>query len=581
MANGKKIPRQRLYQHFITLPEQKRKELLRKHFTAEAIEDIGKRCYTDTMMGLANQPKEKALAFLNDPKKAGGPIKKLLTLAEAVCRGFMRSAYDHLSPNASDAEKLLTLIQGNTLGDRVKNLWQDGVTKEAKAYYREKGLAEINTEAAASYKLENPENFKKDSNLDSFLADIKATMDLSKEKSTMEQLRDAVPPDDSRKEEKLRRALQQYTFQPESKVNPAELAKMLRSQDWEKNLNPQVPLNKPNGYTLQKVVVNTRAALESIPETDADKQLLREAALQTCHEVNRQLKPEQKFSERKDFEALVKDLQDQVVQQKLKADAGRKLRAELAGTCATLNKVKQGLWMSTTNTKEHDDMTRALRLFQAKLQLLEGKPLPEDMTPEEAQTVRESGVGALFESARRNCYQYGCLKTKYGKGGFVYTAGEVRFKASMQAYEQLGELGKALRLEQPAALLREDAQRQLLLNRRNKNWLQQNAETLAARTLYAQQLLNEGKSWDEQSRLLTDEKLQAKVDKIKRHAGFKQMVKSLGPKGLADAMIQGITQLAQHYGDAFKKVVQERTASEIAPEVLEDHAGAAIRTVSK
>ena len=581
MANGnneKKIPRGRVYQHFITLPEGKRKQLLRKHFTPEAIEDIGKRCYTDALMGLANQPKEKALAFLNDPKKAGGPIKKLLSLAEEVCRGFMRGAYNHLSPNASDAEKLLTLIKGNTLGDRVKNLWQDGVSQEAKTLYLEKGLAEINTEVNVPYRLENPENYKPGSNLDSFLSDIQATMDLSKEKSAMGHLRGAVLQNDSRKEEKLRRALQQYTFQPESKVNPAELAQKLRSQDWEKSLDPKAPLNKPNGYTLQKVVVNTKAALESIPETDADKELLREAALQTCQEVNRQLKPDQKFSERKDFEALARELQDQVVQQKLKAGIGSELRTELAGAYAALTKVKKGFMLSSTNTKEHNDMTRALRLFQAKLLFLEGKPLPGDMDPEEAKTVRESDVGALFDSARHTCYNYGCLKTKYGKNGFVHRAGEDRFDASLKALTQLHKLGNALLLGQPAALLSEEVQQQLLKNRRNEGWLQENAENLAARTLYAQELLADGKSWDEQSRLLTEEKLQAKVEKIKELAGFKQLVNSLGPKGLADAAIQGVTQLGDLYRSAVEKVQQK---PEDVPEALKAQKGGAGITVNK
>lgn len=570
--NEKRIPRLNVYRHFIKLPENRRKALLRKHFSEAAIEEIGKRYYTDAMMGLRQQSWEEGLAFLKDPKNAGGPMNKLLPLAEAICSGFIGSAYTGLGPRATAEEKLLTLIRGKDLGDRVKGLWQDGVTPEGKAEYRERALGAINTEEDLAAKLENPENYKPGSNLDSFLDDVKATMSLGEQKSTMELLRDAIPENDPRKEEKLRLALQQFTFQAENKVDPAELVRKLRSQDWEESLDPRASLNNPGQMTLQRIVRHSRQALEDIPDTEEDRQLLREAALQTCQEVKRTMKPNSFWKEEQEgIEDRVKELQDQVVQYKLQKGAGRQLRTELDGEYATLIKVKRGFMLSTTNTGEHNDMTRALRLFRAKLELLEGKKLPQDMDPEEAKAVRESDVNSLYDSARQSCYKYGRLKTKNGKGGFVHDAGEERFKASMKALSKLNQLGSALRLGQPAALLRDDAQRQLLENRRSDSWLRQNAANLAARTIYAQTLLKEGKSWDEQSRLLTEEHLQAQAEKIQKHTGFKQMLKSLGHKGLADAMIQGVTRLAQVYEDTFDKARQkgqERTSSEVAPESL-------------
>jgi hypothetical protein len=138
--------------------------------------------------------------------------------------------------------------------------------------------------------------------------------------------------------------------------------------------------------------------------------------------------------------------------------------------------------------------------------------------------------------------------------------------------------------ELPAVLLRDDAQRQLLENRRNKTWLRQNAADLAAKTIYAQKLLSEGKSWDEQQRLLTGENLQTQLEKIKNHSGFRQMARSLKPEGLADAMIQGVTRLAELYGNAVNTAQQkgqQRTASEISPESLAAQKGDAGLTASK
>ena len=584
-VNGKRIPRKQIYQHFIKMPENRRKELLRKHFSPEAIEKLGKKHYTDTMMGLRIQSWEEGLAFLKDSKNAGGPMNKLLPLAEAICSGFMGSAYTGLGPKATDTEKLLTLIRGRDLGDRVKGLWEDGVTPAGKAEYRERALGAINTENNVAFQLENPENYKAGSNLDRFLADIQATMKLNEQKSTMELLRDTVPEHDPRKEEKLRRALQQFTFQAENNVDTAELAQKLRGQDWEERLNPQASLKDPGQRSLQRIVQSSKQCLDDLPDTEEDKQLLREAALQSCQEVKRTMKPRPEWrEEQQGIEARVRELQDQVVQYKLKQGAGKQLLTELDGEYAVLMKVKQGRLLSSTNTREHKDMTKALRIFRAKLQLLEGKPLPKDMDPEEARIARESDVNSLYDSARQSCYKYGCLKTKNGKSGIIHEAGELRFKASMKALSQLNQLGNTLRLGQPAALLRDDALRQLLENRRSDSWLRQNAANLAARTIYAQNLLNEGKSWDAQSRLLTEEHLQAQVEKIQKHAGFQQMLKSLGHKGLADTMIQGVTKLALVYEGAFNKARQkgqQRTASEIAPEALGAQQGDAGLTAAR
>ena len=420
-----------------------------------------------------------------------------------------------------------------------------------------------------------------------FAAAVAKTMDLSKEKSVMEQLREGAPANDPAREDKLRTAAQFYMFRPHGQVNPAEISDKLKAPDWEKNVNPAKRLQ--NDYDIgrlkpREIVERTKQALQDIPESPEDEAIFRDAALQTFKSAKRMLSDTYlKSDEGKELLKLTDEMQTEAVKRELKQPEVQKLREGLATEQVILSKEKKGFFLSKTNTKEFDDMTKGLRLFNAKLELLEGK-IPAGLTPEEEKTVRESDVTTLFDGAKQGCYNYACMKTKNGKSAsFVHDIGTERFNSSMKSLAHLNELGRKLRISEPAAAIRDEAQRQLLQNRGNKNWIKEHAEDLAARTIYAQTLLNKGDPAWRQDRLLQGEALNAKIEKLKNQPSFKKMVKTVGHEGLADAMIQGVTKLADVYQRASTAAAKEghqRTASEIAPEQLEVKNGSAGLTAS-
>lgn len=575
MPTQKKIPMSRIIQHFLTLPEEQRVSLLRAHLSPKTQEAIGKAQFETKLSDLRTDPdpeKKKLRAYTSDDKNVGGRWKDLLPAAEKYGNGHLDNIFNS---HYSEEEKVVQSILSPTFASRLGMFWDPVVKGERKKAFIRDGLASMTDEQVISRRLAMPESFAEGKSVQDFAEAVAKTMDLSKEKSVMEQLREGAPANDPAREDKLRTAAQFYMFRPHGQVNPAEISDKLKAPDWEKNVNPAKRLQ--NDYDIgrlkpREIVERTKQALQDIPESPEDEAVFRDAALQTFKSAKRMLSDTYLKSDAgKEILKLTDEMQTEAVKRELKQPEVQKLREGLAAEQVILSKEKKGFFLSKTNTKEFDDMTKGLRLFNAKLELLEGKT-PAGLTPEEEKTVRESDVTTLFDSAKQGCYNYACMKTKNGKSAsFVHDIGTERFNSSMNSLSHLNELGRKLHISDPAAAVRDEAQRQLLQNRGNKNWLREHAEDLAARTIYAQTLLNKGDPAWRQDRLLQGEALNAKIEKLKNQPSFKKMVKTVGHEGLADAMIQGVTKLADVYQRAANAAAREghqRTASEIAPEQL-------------
>lgn len=574
-AVQKKIPLSRIIQHFITLPEEQRVSLLRAHFSPEALDEAGKSSFTTKLEKLRDDPdpeKKDLRAYISDDKNVGGSWKSLLDIAKKYHNGHLDDVFNgHLSQE----EMIVQTLLSSTFANRITMFWGHVAKGKQREAFIDDGLASLKTERVLSIKLGNTENFAKGKSVEDFMEAVAKTMDLSKEKSAMELLREGAPAADPAQGDKLRSAAQFYMFQPQGQVNPAALVEQLREPDWEKTVNPQEKLKyvyEIGRLSLKQIEARTRNALRDIPETPEDQLLFQDAALQTCRDTLKLLSSDHlKKDEGKEFLQFTEEMQTAVTKRELKQPEVRTLREGLAAEQLTLAKEKKGLFLSKTNTREFDDMTKGLRLFHAKLELLEGKT-PAGLTPEEEQTVRNSDIKALFDGARRGCYSYGCLKTKNGKSAsFAHDIGTERFNASMKSLSHLNELGRRLHISEPAAALRDEAQLQLLQNRSNKSWIREHAEDLAARTIYAQTLLNRGTPAWRQDRLLQGEALNAQIKKLKSQPSFQKMVRTVGRDGLADAMIQGVTKLAETYQRAAKAAAREGhrpSASEIDPKQM-------------
>ena len=576
--NGKIIPRAAIYRFFLRIPEKYRIRVLQRYLKPEVINDDGKSAYEKALRALREMPKQQAMDWLKDPDKLGAPWETIIRRGETLCGSFTWDIYKKFAPpNPTQADKLYALMMSTTLFGRFASFYQD-VTEKVRQDYQRKSLANISTVEDLALRLEHPENFAPGMSLEGFLEEMARSTDLSKVKSATEELNAVIDREDPLWREKYRLAARVLLIQSQEKSDPQGLAERLASPNWEETISPRLVMDQMRKeLTVEQLIARTKTNIDDLAETPEEQLLFREAALENCREAKRVYRDYEFAGEAGPALArYTNELQEEIAKQYLTQSEPKALCSSLAEEYLTLTKVKSGFLLSSTNTPEHDAMTKNLRLFNAKLALLQGKEIDAlTLNPEEAKTVRDTDLSTLYDDARRGCYNYGCLKTKNGKGGFIHDAGEERFNANMRTLAHLHALGRQLRLGEPAALLRDEVQCQLLENRRNTRWLEQHAADLAAKIIFAQTLLNDGKSWDQQTRLLSGEALEAKLEKIKNQPSFRRMVRSAGPKGLADAMIKGVSHLAELYGQAVHRTEakgEQPEAKEITPTSLKAQA---------
>ena len=560
MANPgvKRLPLSTIVRKLNALPEEDRNRILKNNIKKEWIDKFGEAEFDSTLKELKEKPEKEIRAFLTNNDNFGGPWQDLIPPGENIAGEHLHSIYTEFGvrSNPTDENKLYALIMCKDLSNRLRVFWDSLKSNQQQPYIR-KALSTLSNPRNLPIYLSDPGYFADGKGLDTISEDLMKLTDLSEEKSVMGHFRESAPENDPDRLEKLSRAAQLMMILPGNREDPVSVAEKLRGKDWRKTVNPQGKLcteNKNGELRLDHVLRRMKDTIREIPETDEEKVIFEDAALQTCRDIKQICAPEK--LEEKEGKALLEfytELKNNVVKRNLKDKEAQELQKSLSDEYATLTKVKEGAFLSKKNTNEHNVMTKNLRLFYAKLDMLNGNT-PADLDEEERKTVESTDVEELFKNAREGCYSYGRLKTKDGKKGFVHDAGTERFNSSMKTLEQLNKLGRKLRLAEPADSVLYDAQRQVLQNRRKKNWLAENAEEIAARAICAQRLLVQKDEKrvpaSQQQKLMEDENLNAQVKKLRASKAFKQMVKSEGAVGIADALIKGGASLAVIYGNA-------------------------------
>ena len=571
----KKIPNSRITQHFFKLPEEQRIQILSRNLSEDYIATQASGYFATPLHDLRSKSEQEGKAFI---KKYFGDsaehLKRTVAHGEQLLGGFRDAEYAKYHAH-TDEEKMYAQIHSETLQNRLRIFYDDLNDKDKEPFIRET-LVRINNAKSAEYTLEDPDSYAPGKSPESFLEDVKKTMDLSKEPSLMEHLRAGISDDDPERNEKLHCIAQQYMIYAESKLDPEKLAEKFQDKDWKKNFNTQKILKKEDQGSripIKKMIPRIKSAVNDIPETEEEKTLFKAAALQTCKDYIefKGIHADTDVPEEKEFLKLTNDLQEELAAEGLKKKEVQDLRGDLAKEYTTLQKEKSGWFLSKTNSPEYDNMMKHLKLFNAKMDLIAGQQPNEPLTDAELKTVKETNADVLLANAKQGCYKYGTLKTKNGTGSIWHEAGSERFESSMKTLSRLGELGKKLHLSDPATAVRDEQQLQVLKNRGDGDWLKNNIEDAVAKTICAQVLLNKKTPAAQQDAQLQEEALAAQVEKIKSSSRFQTMMRTAKPEQLADALIKGGTSLYEVYNKADRTAKAEgveRTASEIEPNSL-------------
>ena len=581
-GTNKKIPASKIIKGFLKLPEAKRCELLNKNLSDQAKYQLGELAFATNLGKIKKESPETIRKYLTDNKNFGGPWENLIPLGEEIAGEHLKRIYSDFRAE-SNADKLYALVMCPDLANRLRVFWE-GVKGKKREEFIRKEMLDIDSPQKAERFLSDPRNFAPGKNFQTFAEDVMKAADFSSEKSIMGHLNDGAPKDDPQRGRKLVKAAQLCMVTPGSKLDPEKIAEDLRSPDWEKKLDTEGAVK--NALTkvefTSDMVGHIKDALETIPETDEEKKIFEEAALRTCRDIKRNLSA--KDLNEPSGKALVdfaEELQNGIVSRGLKEKPVKDIQNSIDAEIKILEKEKSGWFLSKTNSPEYNSMMKDMRLFKAKLDIINGKE-PLNLTDEELKTVRETDASTLFRNAKRGCYNYGCLKTKQGTGGIIHDAGEDRFNSSMKCLSELNKLGKKLGLGDPAETVRDEAQREVLQHRRDKNWMTSNVEDLAAKTIYAQTLINKGVPAQTQEKLLSGDAQNKDVERIKADPYFKAMIKNMGPSGVADAMIKGVGALAVAYKNTAAAVKAKGNIvdpHELAPADIQPMEGSAVLTV--
>ena len=219
-----------------------------------------------------------------------------------------------------------------------------------------------------------------------------------------------------------------------------------------------------------------------------------------------------------------------------------------------MEKEKNGLFLSKKNTPEHDRMTKALRLLNAKLDAVTGKKSAQELDPEVRDKVKNSDIKDLCHEAMNATFNYSCLKSKNGKGTILHDDGKARNEASRNTYELLNQLGNRLGFIIHAEEYRNKLAMEVLRFRGNSAWEKTNAEQYAARTICAMSLVYGCSADQRQLQLLSADSIKDSVNDLTQKPEFRQMVKDLGPAGLCDAIVKGDGALTIAYANAAAKL---------------------------
>ena len=572
----KKIPQTRIIEHFLSLPEEQRFELFSKHLTPEKVSAEGNNQLYAHLSKLKKTPDELRSFIRQKYGDTPEHLRKTVLHGEQLASVHLKDIYRRM--DQPDEDKLFLLITDETTMPSRLWIFYDDLSEQDKKEFDRLALADIKNPKNLSLTLSDKRIFRSGSSKE-FLDDVLKTMDLSKEKSVMEHLQEGIPADDPQRMEKLCCAAQQLMIHPDGIIDPEKLAKDLQDKDWKKKNNIRNAMESETGFARldgNRLVENIENTMRDCPETEEEKAIFREAALQTCRDyIALEQITDQTAETHQDQADLLKytrKLQDGMAADAMKEQPVQDLRKELAEQYGILKQDKSGWFLSKSNSKEYNEMMKGMRIFNAKLDMLSGNEPSEPLTEEERKAAENTPTDVLLANAKQGLYKYGSLKTKSGTGSIWHSAGTKRFDSSLKSLQKLGELGKKLHLSNTATAIRDETQLQVLQHRRDGKWLKENIEDAFAKSIISQVSLNQRTPEYQQRNTLDGDALQKQVSKVKSSAAFRKLMENSSPEKLADAIIKGGSNLYDVYNKASRAAAREghqRTASEIDPEIVQ------------
>ena len=576
-----------LSEYVCRLPVEKKSELLSEYISPQVKEEYGKLKFSSMAKDIVDQGDDALRTFLTDKNTFGKSCEEILPDLERRLGSWAQKHYEQakILPNASAEDKLVFLCGTVSMRNRLDYLW-DYVGEDQKLAYQNKVLPDLAKDPNLfAQRMKKPGTLAEGKDWNKLAEAIEANMDEDSLNEAAKRISEVKVSD----EELLRTQLDQIALSPEDQNTKRQLylqnsilegdafefndfkKKLGNEEKWLNQLSPTKTidrLNRNGSLDLPGIVARSKQYLDTLKDDSTYGSPCKNAVLQNYRELQLQVPAEMRSSDAyREMSQHAAELQADKVMgsylwHKANVDSSFSL---LEREIQTIEKVKSGWFLSTTNSPEHDRMTRSLRLFNAKKDMVLGKSQSVVLSEEEQKIVEESDIKELYDNAKRDTFNYSCLKTKNGTGSIIHTDGVARNDSAQNAYNVLRQIGTRLGLSDSIASECEDMRLQTLKSRSNKAWVNANAENYAAKTIYAMSLKHSGVPADKQDDLLRPDKMDAQLAEIKNRPAFKKMVSDLGTKGLCDAIIKGEDALTLAYSDAQRKLADPNAKKSKAP----------------
>lgn len=255
-----------------------------------------------------------------------------------------------------------------------------------------------------------------------------------------------------------------------------------------------------------------------------------------------------------------KKLEKYTSKMRVTTDYFRDEQRELESLMDVQLREKKGLFLSSTNSDEHDRMVRCQNTFRFKLMQMQGKPLPEGVSEQDKQYLRSISLKEAYDKARIGTFDYIAKKTDNGcSTHFVHNVGSDRYEAAMDALDIMDQMADELELRSPAQKLIDETRLEVLNGRRGRSWTNEKAEKAAAKLMYGMTVaFKEGRTPEQQQNDVAPQKVEMAVAYIRGRDDFKQMVKNEGLGKLMDKMMEGNSKFTDAYVKGMNDAARKR-----------------------
>ena len=220
---------------------------------------------------------------------------------------------------------------------------------------------------------------------------------------------------------------------------------------------------------------------------------------------------------------------------------------------------KEGLFLSSTDSKEHQAMTNAVELFRLKAGVINVSVSMDDLTEKQKKEISQISVKEAAVRAWNATYAYINKSDECGKKTeWSYPAGEIRNKAARKTLTQIQQISDQLNLVTPAEREMMKLRTELHNKRNNEEWMDDHLADMIAKNMYLMTMHFNKIPPEKQESLLKPANMNLNLKKIGKDPAFKRMIENEGLEKLTQKMIEAKGGLSNAFIKAKKQIAAEQ-----------------------